>query len=31
MTIGSAGSSVLSNCPRDCYDGCGLLIEKRAD
>lgn len=22
---------LLSNCPRDCYDGCGVQIEKRGD
>lgn len=23
--------SIKTNCPRDCYDGCGMIVEKRAD
>ena len=24
-------STIKTNCPRDCYDGCGILVEKRSD
>ena len=24
-------STIKTNCPRDCYDGCGILVEKRGD
>jgi anaerobic selenocysteine-containing dehydrogenase len=24
-------SRIRTNCPRDCYDGCGILVEKRDD
>ena len=31
MATIEVGESVRTTCPRDCYDACGVLVERRAD